>query len=81
VIGVHDRFIDLAAASIDFELSPAERAELDGHLTTCAPCRSFAAALRADARALGDLPRITVPPHLAGQMRSRLRSGSVDWAP
>jgi len=37
----HRRFIDLAATSIDFDLTPAERAELDAHLAACADCGDF----------------------------------------
>ncbi len=51
--GMHGRFLDLAAAAIDFELTSAEQAELEGHLATCTACDRWAGAVRADALALG----------------------------
>jgi Tol biopolymer transport system component len=49
---LHDRFLDLAAAAIDFGPTPAEEAELEAHLATCPTCARRAAALGADAHAL-----------------------------
>lgn len=51
----HDRARDLAAAALDFELSPADREALDRHLEGCAACRTFEERLRADARAMAEL--------------------------
>ena len=48
----HDRYLELAAAAIDFELAPAEAAALATHLAACTPCRRDAAGILEDARAL-----------------------------
>lgn len=56
----HEEFLDLAAAAIDFELDPDERAELDQHLAGCDSCRRTAEAFRDDAAtiAYGPAPRL-----------------------
>ena len=69
----HDEYMELAAASFDFNLSPAERASLDAHLSGCIPCRRRGAALAADQRAIGQLPAYALSP--AGVARVRKRSG------
>lgn len=48
----HPHVDRLAAAAIDFALTPAERSELADHLGTCPACRSLAAGYRADASRL-----------------------------
>src|SRR6185369_15414297 len=48
----HARAAELAALSVDFTLSAAERAELDRHLAVCGTCNDLLAAYRADAEAL-----------------------------
>jgi anti-sigma factor RsiW len=52
----HRRFLVLAAAALDFELSAAEHDELARHLAACPACARTAAAMRADARVLASLP-------------------------
>ena len=56
----HERFLELAATAIDFELEPEERAELDRHLAECDSCRRTAEAFRDDAAtiAYGPGPRL-----------------------
>ncbi len=68
----HRRFIDLAASSIDFDLSPAEQAELDAHLTSCADCREAAAAYRADALALVAMPALQLAPDRSAVILERI---------
>ncbi|HEV8697176.1 MAG TPA: zf-HC2 domain-containing protein [Candidatus Limnocylindrales bacterium] len=46
----HDRFLELAATAIDFELTAPERDALAEHLSDCQRCRAQVDALRADAR-------------------------------
>ncbi len=67
----HDRARELAAATFDFELSAADRAELRDHLAGCAQCHVFNEGLAADARALAGLP-IADAPH---DLRSRIVDG------
>jgi hypothetical protein len=57
----HDQFLELAAAAIDFGLTPAERARLDAHLAGCPLCARSAVALRADALVLAGLPGLSLP--------------------
>ena len=48
----HERALELSAAAVDFELSPAETAELEALLAGCPSCAQRAAAMRTDALAL-----------------------------
>ena len=57
----HDTFLQLAAMAIDYPLSSVDHGRLDRHLASCTACVRSAAGLRADAMALGDLPRVTLP--------------------
>jgi hypothetical protein len=57
----HDTFLELAAISIDFPLTSADRGRLEQHLTTCAACGRTAHELRGDAMAFSHLPPITLP--------------------
>jgi len=57
----HARAQDLAAVSIDFDLTVEERAELDRHLHACVACRAHLDGLRLDARTLVDRPRADAP--------------------
>ena len=56
----HRPFLELAAMAIDYPLTTPERRDLDEHLATCQACVRSAAALRADAAAVGSLPPITL---------------------
>ena len=74
----HERFLELAAAAIDFELSAAESADLARHLASCASCRRTAHALREEARLIAALPVRSVaversPRLLAAALRTRTR--------
>ena len=57
----HDQVQDLASAALDFDLTPAERAELDDHLGSCAACAHFGAGLRRDIEAARIWPDLDVP--------------------
>lgn len=69
---VHDEMLELAAAAIDFDLSPADRARLDTHLVECPSCRRRIAAFEADQRAMFALPRLTPAPETAAAIRVRV---------
>ncbi|MEA2620672.1 MAG: hypothetical protein QOC97_1445 [Chloroflexota bacterium] len=69
----HQRFRDLAATSLDFELRPAEAATLLAHTRECSECRHFLADLRADAELLRSMPRRDAPPHVAAVVLSGQR--------
>jgi hypothetical protein len=69
---VHDEFLELAAASIDFELSEAERAALAAHLAGCIPCRRRVMGLEADQRAVAQLPSFVLAPASVDQVRGRI---------
>ncbi len=72
---VHERSLELAAVALDFELTPAETAELETHLASCAACARQAAAIRADARDLGRplglLPSARVDAAIAAEIARR----------
>jgi len=51
----HTRPEQLLIGAIDYDLSPAERHDLAGHLADCPTCRALAAAYRADASALREI--------------------------
>lgn len=70
----HERAQELAAVSIDFELDPAERLELDEHLAGCESCRTFAASLTANAQALSELPTQDAP----ADLRQRIADAATD---
>ena len=63
---VHDRALERAARAIDGPLSPAEAADLEGHIASCLACARRASAFRADAAALS-LPLDLEPGHRVDQ--------------
>ncbi len=69
----HAEFLELAAAAIDFELSAAERESLAAHLAGCVACRRRLAGLQADQRAIAQLPRYSLAPAVAQQVRGDVR--------
>jgi anti-sigma factor RsiW len=71
---MHDTYLELAAAALDFELSPRERWALDEHLGSCPACRQRAAMLRTDARAVAALPAFALPVAGYNRVEKRLRS-------
>jgi hypothetical protein len=52
----HEHELELAAAALDFELTPAERARLDKAITECSVCARAALAYRRQATLLQALP-------------------------
>jgi hypothetical protein len=62
---VHDEFLELAATAIDFELSPAETARLDLHLSTCVACRRRIVGMRHDAAASRQITPFVLAPDRA----------------
>jgi Tol biopolymer transport system component len=86
LIAVHDhgQILELAAAAIDFELDPVERAKLDAALESCPLCRRQASAMRATATILGRAPEIGTPSRVRDVVvGAALRSGnrSPGWRP
>jgi hypothetical protein len=74
---VHDEFLELAAASIDFDLSATERAALAAHLADCIPCRRRVLGLEADQRAIAHMPAFAPTAASVDQVRRRIgRSGT-----
>ncbi len=51
----HRRIEDLIAASVDFDLTPDERAEIEEHLISCPACQAVSAGYWRDADALRTL--------------------------
>ena len=80
----HGQILELAAAAIDFELDPRERARLDAELEACPLCRRQASAMRATATILARPPDIGTPSRVRDVvMGAALRSGgrSPGWRP
>jgi hypothetical protein len=77
---VHDEFLELAAAAIDFELSATERAALAAHLADCIPCRRRVMGLEADQRAVAQMPAFVLTSESVDHVRGRIgRSGTPAW--
>ena len=60
-MSTHTRFERLAAARLDFGLTPAERLEVDGHLATCGQCQATLAGYQADAAGLRAMAFVRPP--------------------
>ena len=81
-MSIHEGFLDLAAAAIDFDLDEYERAELDRHIAGCDDCRRAVAAFHDDAVAIasGARPRLLAARSveiLADTLRPRKHSPPV----
>jgi hypothetical protein len=75
----HDIVREMLALDALDALSPAERAELDRHLTTCAECTRQLAALRDAAASIGEsLPPRPMPVERQAAMRARLLGRAVE---
>ena len=75
----HDIMREMLALDALDALSPAERAELDRHLTTCAECTRELAALRDVAASIGaSLPPRPMPTERQAAMRARLRGRALE---
>ena len=71
----HDEFLELIAASIDFDLTDEEFGRLNYHLTRCPECRRAADEIRGGAAAIAALPAPTLAPARAEQiLRGALRT-------
>jgi Tol biopolymer transport system component len=80
----HTRILELAASAIDFDLDPAERAELNAALENCPLCRRQASAMRATATILGRASDIGTPSRVRDVViGAALRNGSRSpgWRP
>lgn len=73
---IHEDFLELAAAAIDFEPTPAERDALAAHFATCVDCRRRVTALQADGRSIAALPTYTLPAEDVARIRRRVVRGS-----
>jgi anti-sigma factor RsiW len=68
---LHEDFLELAAASLDFELDLGEREALDKHLAGCVPCRRQMTGLQADQRAIAQMPMFVLSSADAARLRKR----------
>ena len=64
----HDEFLELVAASIDFELTDEEFGRLSTHLARCPDCRRAADEIRGGAAAIAALPAPALAPARAEQI-------------
>ncbi|HET7494484.1 MAG TPA: zf-HC2 domain-containing protein [Candidatus Limnocylindrales bacterium] len=58
----HDEILELASASLDFELTPAERSRLESGLAGCEACRRTATTYRRQAGLVAALPMVDASP-------------------
>jgi len=68
---MHDEFLELAAAAIDFELSEADRNALGRHLDECAACRLRVIGINKDQRDVIALKRLALSPATAQSIRTQ----------
>ena len=73
----HDQILELAAAAIDFELSPLEQETLAGHLRECTACPRRIAGLQADQRAIARLPRYSMSQARVDRVARRVTRGGA----
>jgi len=79
----HRRAELLLAEAIDFDLEAARAREVAEHLASCPACAAYAAALRADAERVREMPRHHAPPRVraaleqAASRPARRASGRV----
>jgi hypothetical protein len=79
----HSRAELLLAESIDFDLAAGPAREVAEHLASCPACAAYAAALRADAQRVRQMPRHHAPPRVraaleqAADRRGRPASGRL----
>lgn len=69
--------LELINARIDGEISAAESAELDAHLSQCAACRAEAESLRAARDFMSAHGRVTSPPDLATAVRRLMEDSEL----
>jgi hypothetical protein len=82
VTSTHDQILELAAAAIDFELSPLEQETLAGHLRECTTCPRRIAGLQADQRAIARLPRYSMSQARVDRVAQRVgRGGAAPASP
>jgi hypothetical protein len=80
---IHEHELELAAAAIDFELTPAERRRLDAAIADCSVCARAAASYRRDATMLAALPVVDASPTVRRQVERaaglRPQRTSLNW--
>jgi hypothetical protein len=79
---IHDHAeLELAAAAIDFELTPAERARLEKAMAECSVCARAAAAYRRQANLLVALPVVDASPAVRRQVERAVgvRAQRTPW--
>jgi hypothetical protein len=81
VTTVHDEVLELAAASIDFDLSATEQETLASHLRECIPCGRRVVGLQGDQRAIAQLPPFTLTPTRVDRVADRVRRGGARPGP
>ena len=71
---------ELISASLSSDLTPAERAALDGHLAGCERCRETLEAFSLERNLLAGMGAVAPPRDLAARVRAGIeRTASVPW--
>lgn len=74
--------VDLLSAYIDRQVTTAERARVESHLSTCAACRADLESLRRTTLLVAALPRVSVPRAFTlseAQVGRRSRAARPSW--
>ena len=84
-MAAHEHELELAAAAIDFELTPTEQARLDKAIAECSICATAASAYRRQASLLQALPVVDASPAVRLEVERavgvrRQRTSSWTWA-
>lgn len=83
----HSRYLEMADAFADGELSDRERSRFESHLATCGACAATVEAARETKRLLRGLPEYSAPrsfrltPTMARQTRPGRSEARPSWAP
>jgi predicted anti-sigma-YlaC factor YlaD len=67
--------VDLVTEYLEGTLPAADRVRFEEHLGICPPCRTYLDQMRQTLRAMGTLPRESVP----SEAREALRRAFRDW--
>ncbi|HEV8696937.1 MAG TPA: hypothetical protein VGQ89_04515 [Candidatus Limnocylindrales bacterium] len=78
---IHDHELELAAAAVDFELTPDERARLDTAIAECSVCARAATSYRRQATLLEALPVVDASPAVRRHVEraAGLRPQRTQW--
>jgi anti-sigma factor (TIGR02949 family) len=72
-----DEVRDRLSEYLDEEMASAERSELVSHIERCRSCASELETIRRTVELVSSLPRLSAPPELAREVRTRISAGAA----